>query len=365
MPSKASMPPNVRRFWSLIRWLLPLAWLAIIGSLGILEHADWKYFFYPALDAYISGDSPFMVEGIYSPPWFFMLLQPLMLLGLNASAFLLEYGSLVVLYTGLLLFLRDNKRLLIGFALLSPLNIYVLNQIWLAQIDILFTFTSILLTVLVARKEEYYVWYAGIALLFLSLKPPSGIWLAFYLFYLVPTKEWWKMLLIPFAIGMLNLIVDYALIMEFIETTLNRLGPSERPVWDVTIIGVARFAELSGIWIVSLCVVAVGWIVYLWRQTTDFAERVMLVTIAGLLVNAYVGWHHLILLFAISVPLILRRSTHPVIIITLFMLGLVPIIRLYMTGADIISTVVVLILLTVTQPYQEASESAENTSAVV
>ncbi|MEO1644986.1 MAG: hypothetical protein AAFR67_07350, partial [Chloroflexota bacterium] len=110
---------------------------------------------------------------------------------------------------------------------------------------------------------------------------------------------------------------------------------------------------------------AVGWIVYLWRQTTDLAERVMLVTIAGLLVNAYVGWHHLILLFAIAVPLILRRSTHPVIIITLFMLGLVPIIRLFMTGTDIISTVVVLILLTVTQPYQEASEYAENTSAVV
>ncbi|MEO1287528.1 MAG: hypothetical protein AAFV93_07150 [Chloroflexota bacterium] len=343
-------------FWSLLRWILPAIWLALIGSIGLLEHSDWKTFFYPALEAYVSGDSPFIVEGIFSPPWFFMLMTPLVLLGADLSGLLIEYVSLVILYTGLLMFIRDGRRLLIGFILLSPLNFYVLNQIWLAQVDVLFTFTGIILTILVAYREKYYVWYAGLALLLLSLKPPSGIWIAFYLFYLVPIKHWWKMLLIPLSVGILSLVFDFDLILNFIDITLARLEPSERPVWDVTIIGVGRFYDLNGILIGLLSIAGLGWIVYLWRRTQDIAEQVMLVTIAGLLINAYVGWHHLILLFALAIPLLLRRSAHIVMIIVLVAIGFNPILRLFLIGIDLTSTLVIMLLLTVTQPYQVPSQ---------
>lgn len=354
MTTNQHTPSNLQKIiYITVLVILPLMWMGALAVSGLLEHSDWFWFFFPALENYTTGTSPYAVDGVFNPPWFFLLFAPFAWIGYIPSALIIEFSTLAMLYLGVL-WLTDNRRqTLIALILLSPLNLYVLNQLWLSQVDVILTFSGILLTLLIARKATNYVWYAGIALVLLSLKPPSGLWLAFYIIYLVPYKQWWKMLIIPSIVGGVSLLFDFNLFIEFMDVLQNRLGQSERALWDVTILGVADIYDLNNWITASLVLLVVGWIAYLWRKNTDFADRIMLIIIAGLLINAYVGWHHLILLYAISVPLLLRRSQHPLLITTLFLIGFVPLLRYLFLGADIIPALVVLGLITFTPPYQK------------
>lgn len=348
MPSKFKMT-----LYTLILVILPIIWMTALAGAGLLVHSDWFWFFFPALENYTSGLSPYAIDGIFNPPWFFLLFAPFEWIGYIPSALIIEFSTLMLLYITVLWLTDTRKQTLIALILLSPLNLYVLNQIWLAQVDVILTFSGILLTLSVARKTSNYVWYAGLALVLLSLKPPSGLWIAVYIFWLVPIKQWWKMLIIPLCVGAMSLLLDFNLLLEFITVMQTRLGYSERALWDVTIFGFTDYYGASQWITVSIGLLVLAWIVYLWRKNENHADRIMLMTIAGLLLNAYVGWHHLVLLFAISVPLLLRRSQHPALITTLVLIGFVPLIRYLFLGADILPAFVVLILITVTPPHEK------------
>ena len=70
----------------------------VYDTSGLLQHNDWLTYFFPAFENYLTGLSPYAVDGIWNPTWFFLLLASLASLGDIPSALIIEFLTLTILY---------------------------------------------------------------------------------------------------------------------------------------------------------------------------------------------------------------------------------------------------------------------------
>lgn len=90
---------------------------------------DWFLFFYPALQAFVQGQSPYQVEGFVTPPWMLPILAPLAFVPPLWGALLVDALALV----GLVALCRKHKLFwaTLPLALCYPM----LMLLWNAQLE--------------------------------------------------------------------------------------------------------------------------------------------------------------------------------------------------------------------------------------
>jgi hypothetical protein len=150
--------------------ILALAWgLKDIVPCGV----DWAYVFRPTALAFISGRSPYTVEGFFNPPWTLIPLIPFALLPENV-------GRTLLIFVGLAAFFYVGKRLggsktAILALLLSPPVLHGMlngNIDWLALLGVVLP--------------------PQLGLFFLSMKPQIGAAIAFFWFIEAWREGGWR-----------------------------------------------------------------------------------------------------------------------------------------------------------------------------
>lgn len=122
---------------------------------------DWKCCIRPATLYMLQGQSPYLQEGFFNPPWGLIPLIPLALLPLSVSGGLIAVANLVTY--GLIAHKFGAKPLVIAAILLSPpvlTGAALQNVDWLASLGILMP--------------------PQIGLFFVSIKPQVGVGIAIY-----------------------------------------------------------------------------------------------------------------------------------------------------------------------------------------
>lgn len=168
--------------------ILALAWgLKDIVPRGV----DWTYVFRPAALAFLSGRSPYTVEGFFNPPWTLIPLIPFALLPENL-------GRTLLIFVGLAAFFYVGKRLggsktAILALLLSPPVLHGMlngNIDWLALLGVVLP--------------------PQLGLFFLSMKPQIGAAIAFFWFIEAWREGGWRQtgrvftpILLAFSLSML------------------------------------------------------------------------------------------------------------------------------------------------------------------
>lgn len=248
-------------------------WLSPYTPRGV----DWYTVFRPACLAFLSGRSPYTVEGFFNPPWTLFPLIPFALLPENVGRTLLIFvGFAAYLSIGHLL---GGSRGAILAVLLSP---PVMHGMLVGNIDWL-----PLLGVVMPPQ---------IGLFFVSMKPQIGF--AIVIFWLVETWRaggWRRTLAVfaPFSLAFMLSILLYGLwpLRARVEISLwwnASLWPVSLPLGMVLIVRAIRKRQLSYAMAASPCfspyILFHSWVVAIFALIHSTAETIAAVVGLWLLV---------------------------------------------------------------------------------
>jgi hypothetical protein len=126
------MPEQLPKYLPLIPLCIGVVCIFIITMLFPPKGDDWLIFFKPATLALLGGQSPFTVDGYYTPPWLLVFLLPFSLLPEKLGVSFLFLTALgVYIFVGLKSGANPLTLLLFIFSPPVIYDLLLLNINWL------------------------------------------------------------------------------------------------------------------------------------------------------------------------------------------------------------------------------------------
>ncbi len=249
-----------------------------------MSASDFYRYFYPAARAWLSGGSPYALEGVYNPLWAWWVLGPLAAWPLDAAWWGWMLLAVALLLLSLLLLRRPHPLALLALLLSPAALVHLAMGQWAVWA---------LLGVLLLQRRQPMVQGAGLFLL--SLKPHLG-----WPFLLLTAPRAWPL---PLAALLLSLLVQPRWVPEFLAGL-----QAEPPVGYQNLL-LARSLTLGTPFLVALALAAVGmvlWAIVHFRP--DRRWQLALLCCVVLFLTPYHRVYDNVLLFH---PILLLTEKHP------------------------------------------------------
>lgn len=249
-----------------------------------MEVSDFYRFFYPAVQAWLRGVSPYSVEGAYNPPWAWWVLGPVAAWPHSEAWWMWTVMAVAVFLGALLLIRRPHGLVLVALGLAPATLVHLSMGQWV--------FWLLLgVALLESRKPSVQ----GVGLLLLALKPHLG-----WPFLLATRPRAWP---IPIGALLLSLLLDPRWPLNFVN------GIRATPPIEYDGMLAARSLGFGTPFLVGLAIVAIGVAGWAWmRLEPERRWQLALLCSVALIITPYQRLYDNVLLYYPIMVLTEKRS---------------------------------------------------------